>query len=207
MGVFSDILASTKRLDINVPITALHKIAIREIDDIIARGDVAYPAGLLMGNSVHSLIDWATDPIGGTFTVTFTLDSGETFTTAAIAFNAVAATIETAIDVAATAASIVGWTNGDITVSGTSLLATQGPITLTFDGDSVKDQRHQLTTVNGAALFIDEVQSIAQHVPTVSGGTFELDFDVNGGETFSTARGHGRCAPATSTRSASGSAR
>jgi len=79
---------------------------------------------------------------GDTFTLTFDIPrvSGGKFTTAAIAYDATAATIETAIDVAATAAALFGWTNGDITVadSGTKGVS-DGTVTLTFDGASVTE--------------------------------------------------------------------
>jgi hypothetical protein len=86
----------------------------------------------------------------GNFTLTFNLASGESFTTANIAFNAAAATIETAVDSAATAASIAGWTNGDISVAGGAV--NVAPVTFTFDGTSVisADQNISLTDVDGA---------------------------------------------------------
>jgi hypothetical protein len=68
-----------------------------------------------------------------------------------IAFNAAAATIESAIDTAATAASITGWTNGDISVAGGAVNAAAW--TLTFDGTSVDELCHDvsvITDVDGA---------------------------------------------------------
>jgi hypothetical protein len=79
-------------------------------------------------------------PSAGTFTLAFSLWSGETFTTAAIAYDADAATIEAAIDTAAALASIAGFEAGDIAVTGGPLDADD--ITLTYSGDSVASQNH-----------------------------------------------------------------
>lgn len=64
---------------------------------------------------------------------------GLSFTTAAIAYNAVASAIESAIDTAATGV-VPGWTNGDISVAmGGAAGLDDGTITLTFDGTSVTE--------------------------------------------------------------------
>jgi hypothetical protein len=80
----------------------------------------------------------------GNWTLTITLTGKDPFTTASIAFNASAATIETAIDTAATTASVPNWTNGDISASGGPI--NSGAVTLTFDGSSVDIQPHILCT-------------------------------------------------------------
>ncbi len=152
MGIFSDLKANATSIDTSIPITALDRQVVREIDDWIARGDVDYPTALLARDEVQSILQYTSDPSAGDFTLAFTLKSGETFTTAAIAYDAVAATIETAIDVAATAASVVGWTNGDITVSGGTLLLAGATVVLTFDGTSVTNQNHAQTIFDGAGL-------------------------------------------------------
>ena len=138
MGVFSDLLAGTPAFDVTNPITALDKIVHRELDEIIKQGDVAYGTETAVTNEVQSLS--ATAAISGNFTLAFTLASGETFTTGSLAFNAAASAIETAIDSAATTASVVGWTNGDISVSGGP--ANSGATVFTFDGASVAGLNH-----------------------------------------------------------------
>lgn len=95
-------------------------------------------------STVQTLLQYATNPSAGNITVTITLADGTSFTTADIAYDAVASTIETAIDAAATG-SVTGWTNGDIAVSGGPL--TTGNVTLTFSGDSVKDKAHSARPV------------------------------------------------------------
>jgi hypothetical protein len=106
-------------------------------------------------DEVQSIAQDATDHTGGTFALTIVLNTTagqETFTTAGIAFNANAATIEGAIDTAATAASITGWVNGAISVSGGILQAAGAPVVLTFDGTAVDDQPHPLVVFDGALL-------------------------------------------------------
>jgi hypothetical protein len=89
-------------------------------------------------STVATVLQWTANPTAGNFTLTIEVNHNDgttdTFTTAAIAFDAAAATIETAIDVAATAASVTGWTNGDIAVAGGPLDAAD--VTLTSTGSN-----------------------------------------------------------------------
>lgn len=148
MGIYADFLANTKSMDITAPITALDRKVNEWVDKKIADGDAVEAAAYAAKNEVQSLS--ANDHTGGTFTLAFTLRNGETFTTAAIAYNATAGTIETAIDTAATSASITGWTNGDISVSGGA--ANANPVVFTFDGTSVAGQNHGLIVNDGTLL-------------------------------------------------------
>lgn len=148
MGLFADFLAGALSVDINSPITALDLPIIREIKGLAAKFDPDLPAEYDGIDEVQSMT--ANGSSGGNFTLTVTLKNGESFTTGNIAYNADAATVEGAIDTAATAASITGWTNGDISVSGGS--AEASPTVFTFDGDSVSAQNHPLITVDGAGL-------------------------------------------------------
>jgi len=120
-----------------------------------------------VSDEVQTINQYANNPTGGTFTLTVDLQGEPAFTTAAIAFNANAATIETAIDVAATAAAVGGWTNGDITVAAEATNLTDGDITLTFDGNSVDELLHTLSTVNPAALvLLDPLDDPAESTTT-----------------------------------------
>ena len=156
-------------------------------------------AGVAGVNEVQSIAAH-TAATGGTYTLTLTLSGESAFTTGAIAYNANAATIQTAIDVAATTAAITGWTNADIVVTGGPL--SSGALTLTFSGNSVKEKNHTQTTIDGAALTaagtagapstttpgdvgVDEVQSIAAHV-AATGGTYTLSLNINGGGVVTT---------------------
>jgi microcystin-dependent protein len=107
--------------------------------------DPPTPTAATGTNTIHLLNRDVVETTGGTFTLTFNLKSNESFTTAAIAFNANAATIEGAIDTAATLASITDWSNGDIAVTGTDLQNTD--ISLTFSGASVSGQPHAITVM------------------------------------------------------------
>jgi hypothetical protein len=115
-------------------------------------------------DEVQTIAIFAT-PVTGSFTLTLNLEGEDAFTTAAIAYNANAAAIETAIDVAATAAGVTGWTNGDISVSGGPLTTT--PVVLTFDGTSVEQSVQGLTVVNPAGL-----------IATAGAGATNLDIDT-----------------------------
>lgn len=126
-------------------------------------------------NEVQAIEQYAVNFSGGTFTLTFDLNlaTGD-FTTAAIAYNANAATVETAIDVAATLAGVTGWANGDITVSGGPL--TAGDLVLTFDGTSVDQLDHGQTTINGALLTSSTLNGATNlDIDTVSLNTNDTD--------------------------------
>lgn len=90
-------------------------------------------------------------PDGGTFTLSVPHWNGTTITTAAIAWDANAATIETAID---TAFALVtpAPTAGGITVSGTKI--GDDDIVLTYDGAEFAGRDWPLATVD-AALLLD----------------------------------------------------
>jgi hypothetical protein len=139
-------------------------------------------------DEVQSIAQDDTDHTGGTFALTINLRTTtgiESFTTAGIAFNANAATIETAIDVAATAASVTGWVNGAISVSGGILQAAGAAVVLTFDGAAVDDQPHGLTVFDGALLTggAEPTTRVTVTTPgsTVVTGFTASDISVSGG--------------------------
>lgn len=150
MGLITDFLSASVGIDHDLPIDPLDSRAYRELQAIENRGNFALPVSLQAVDELQSIAIYVPTVSGGTFTLEFVLASDETFTTAAIAFNAAASVIETAIDTAATAASIVGWTNGDISVAGGDL--NTNPVTLTFDGTSVKEQNHDLVVMDDGSL-------------------------------------------------------
>src|SRR5690606_28246242 len=125
-------------------------------------------------DEVQAIEQYAVNFTGGTFTLTFNLDGESPFTTAAIAYDANAATVEAAIDAAATLAAVAGWTNGDITVSGGPL--TAGDLVLTFDGTSVAQTDHGQTTINGAGLTSSALNGATDlDIDTVSLNTDDTD--------------------------------
>ena len=121
------------------------KVINRYFDNLEAAVPQAEIVAYSAANSVQSLsIDAAID--GGNYTITVTLRNGETFTTGSILYSANAATVEGALDSAATSASITGWTNGDISVSGGDI--STAPVVLTFDGASVSGTNHPVAVAN-----------------------------------------------------------
>lgn len=130
--------------------------------ELAKRVDADVPSAAAAADSVWTLPEDTVDHTGGTFTLTIAVrqsdGSVQTITTAAIAFNAAAATIEGAIDTAATG-NITGWTNGDITVAGGNLQTAD--VTVTFDGTSVTNRPATVT-------FND----------SMTGGTSPADRDV-----------------------------
>ena len=193
MGVYSDFLSTTKTIDTGGADglrignnRALHS-AIDALRDL--QGDIDYPAGFDLADEVQSIAIYEGSVTGGTFTITIDLKDVPAFTTAAIAYDANAATIESAIDTAATGV-VTGWTNGDIAVTGGPLTTT--PLTITYSGASVAGKPHSQIIINGGGLtgsggVVNEVQSIAVYSGTVTGGSFALAFNPGRPETFETA--------------------
>lgn len=151
MGLISDFLAASVSIDTTPPTDPLDRRAYRELQAIVDEGDMVLPSSLQAVNEVQSIAVYVGTVTGGDFTLEFTLWNGETFTTAAIAWSANAATIEGAIDTAATSAGITGWTNGDISIALTGDL-NANPATITFDGVSVKEANHTLVVMNDSGL-------------------------------------------------------
>lgn len=125
------------------------------------RLDAEIPSTLGTGytavNAVHTISD-DVNVTAGNYTLTITIAANpsvgrvtnQTFTTGNIAFDANAATIQTAINSAATAAGVTGWANGHIVVTGGGLDAAD--IVLTFSGASVSGLRHPVTAINDVTL-------------------------------------------------------
>jgi hypothetical protein len=64
------------------------------------------------------------------------------------------------------AAAVVGWTSGDISVSGGTLLAAGADVVLTFDGASVSGQNHGQTVIDGSGLTGGSLDSPAETTNT-----------------------------------------
>jgi hypothetical protein len=134
----------------------------------------------------------AIDATSGNWTLTITLPENDPVTTANIAFNASAATIEAAIDAACAGLVVRGVTfsAGDIACTGGAINAN--PVTLTFSGASVTELNiTQCTTTNvslndatppvsstttpGVAT-VDEVQSLAAISSSSGNWTLTITF-------------------------------
>ena len=157
--------------------------------------------GVLAVDEAQSLAEFPASTAGGVYTINLNLVGPLQANTANIAFDAVAATIETAIDTVCTG-NVGGWTNGDITVAGGPM--SSGAVTLTFNGDSVDELDHSLTTVydvnltqadRGGAVStspqgvvaVDEIHSIAVFPVTVTSGNYTLTINVAGEAAVTTA--------------------
>jgi len=125
----------------NLPYDALALPPTTSVDGVPATSD-----------EVQTIAQFQVNPAGGTYTLSGENSASESWTTAAIAYNAIASAVESAIDTAATG-QITGWTNGDIAVTETGTLGlTDGDVILTFNGTSVTQEDHLDTVVNPAAL-------------------------------------------------------
>lgn len=151
MGIYSDFLNNVTTVDTSLPREGEDRVIVRQINALMDRqGDRDYPSGYAKADEVQEIATYDGTVSGGTFTLTFSLWSGETFTTDNIAYDADASTIETAIDTAAAAAGIKGFTAGDISVSGGNL--GSAALVLTYDGDSVAGQNHDPVVIDGTNL-------------------------------------------------------
>lgn len=212
MGVIQDLLDNAKTFNSGSPREGNSRAIVRQLKSIQSvNGDFDRPASCASGNEVQSIAVHV-HATGGTYTLTFTLHSGETFTTGNLAYTAAHAAVQSAINSAATSASIVGWTNDDIVVAGAGL--NSAPMTFTFSGASVAGLNHSPISVNPALMTYtggqgqagavttttvgtggtDAVQKIAKYLTTVgdgalnvTGGTYTLHFAPNGGSAFTTA--------------------
>ena len=145
--VLADLIASPKTFSPTGPRTGDNRLIHQQLAGIIREnGDFEYPSGFEAVNEVQNIAIHVATVSGGTYTLTFTLRDGTTFTTGNIAFDANAATIITAID----AASPASVTNGHIVATGGPLSTT--PLVLTFSGATVAGQNHGQTTIDGTLL-------------------------------------------------------
>jgi hypothetical protein len=203
MGVYTDLIAGAKSWDSGADgiTVATDRVITKDIKRFQAKqGDVPHPSGYAEADEVQVIAAMESVVSGGNYTITINID-GTAHTTANIAHDAVQAAIETAIDVVATG-NVTSWTNGDISVALTGNMAANAA-TLTYDGASVDATNHpsascddvDLTgnstgtvaeTAAGAA-GTDEIQELASHVATVSGGTFTITINLADEAAFTTA--------------------
>lgn len=157
--------------------------------------------GVAAVDEIQSLAEFPTATTAGVYTINLNLAGPIQANTANIAYDADAATIETAIDTVCTG-NVGGWTNGDITVAGGPL--SSGAVTLTFDGDSIDELDHNATVVYDVNLTsanrvgavttspqgdaaVDEIHSIAVFPVTVTSGNYTLTINVAGEAAVTTA--------------------
>lgn len=93
-------------------------------------------------------------PTGGDFDLILYPSGHDPVTVADLAYNVGAAAAETAIDAAMTAAGVTGWTNGDITVTGTDIL---NGLTLTYNDGSAGSGSLAAKNHGEATLVLDDL--------------------------------------------------
>lgn len=206
MGIFADYISSSKSIDFTQPHEASQRCMSREVLALQALNDPTRGGSYAAANSVHTIAQYTTNPTGGTFTLTFTTPEGQRITTAGIAHSAGASTIETAIDVAFTAAGYPGFTNSDISIAATSTNLLGGTVVVTYDGTSVAGKAWPKVQLNTAGLaytilnaspnttttpgvngMTNEVQKIVQYAANPNGGTFKLTINITGQPAVTTA--------------------
>ena len=158
MGVYTDLLAGAASWDSGTNGAGVSEMTRRDAaitDEIkaykVPQSDPAAGVDFNARDEVQSISTFNGVASSGNFTLTIDLAGESAFTTGNIVWNASAATIETAIDDAATTAAVTDWTNGDISVALTTNL-NDAAATLTFDGNSVDETRHALVTMNDVDL-------------------------------------------------------
>lgn len=143
MGMYNAFIAAAKTI-VTDP-TSLSSFAcvnkLRAFRDL--QHDPAVPTAFAGKNEVQSIADVAAD--GGTFTLQINLAGKPSFVTGNLDWNDNAAAIEAEINAAASLADVPDFVDGDISVAGTNIAT--GPLTLTYDGASVANNRHGLAVV------------------------------------------------------------
>jgi hypothetical protein len=151
MGVLADLFANAKTIDFSATREGKHRSVVRDLQALRDKiGDPSYPSGFAATNQVDHIAADGGSPSGGNFTLTFTLNRLQPFTTANIAYNANAGTIQTAINTAAALAGVPGFVNGDIAVTGGPLSTTA--CDFTYSGTSVAAKKHTTVSINGAGI-------------------------------------------------------
>lgn len=153
MGVYTDLKANAATWNATAVSVATSRSIKSDIASWEARqGDPSYPSGYEEADEVQVIDTFNGVVSGGNFTLTIALRDGTSVTTANIAFDAVEATIETAIDTVCTG-NVTDWTNADISVSLTGNLSdTVNQATITFDGNSVDATNQSLIVMNDVDL-------------------------------------------------------
>ena len=158
MGIYTNLATTTAFIKTSKPRVGLDRSSANQMLNKADVFDPAIGSAYAAGNEVQTIPTQTDSGAADTYTLTINLPrlAVGTFTTAAIAYDAVDTVIETAIDVAATSAAVTGWTNADISVSmGGAAGASDGTVILTFDGTSVANQPVELTVLTATGFTKD----------------------------------------------------
>lgn len=168
MGVYSDLLEGALTLDRSGEAVGIQRSLYQKIEGLRDyQGDLDYPSGYEAVDEVQEIAVHTDTVASGTFTLTFNLSDGTSFTTDAIEFDATVAGedgIQELIDEAADG-EVAGYEAGDIVASGGPL--TTDPVVLTFSGDSVSGARHGLTVITNVDMVDGGASPVAPGEVTV----------------------------------------
>ena len=152
MGIYTDVLANATAWDAGGPdgiSVGPDRVITMELERIQAKGVVPYSVACAETDEVQEIGTYNGSVSGGSFTLTFELEDGTTWTTGNTIHNANNSIIQTSIN--ETANSVVtGWAHDDISVAGGSM--DTDPVVITYDGDSVKGQDHVQVVINDVDL-------------------------------------------------------
>lgn len=150
MGIYTNLATGSQSIKPGAPRIGLSRSSAQQLLAQASKYDPDISDTYAASDEKQDIPQQTSAGAGDTFTLTISvrrIDVG-TFTTASIPYDATAATIETAIDVAATAAGVTDWTNGDISVSEDAAAGlSDGTLSLLFDGASVSEQPCELTVL------------------------------------------------------------
>lgn len=147
MGVIADLLEIAKTFtNTDDRAGTLRSVHQNLVDLQTEIGDFDYDGDSAPENAHHVIHPHDGDVDSGTFTLTFNLNGGVTFTTDPIEFDATAEDIQSAVDTAADGV-VPGYAPGDIAVSGGPL--TDESVHLYFSGPSVAGRYHDETEIDG----------------------------------------------------------
>lgn len=153
MGIYTD-LASTSPIP-GKPRVGLDRSSGEQLLSKAVQHDPPIRTAYAAATDVQVIAEQTDSGAADTYTLTFNYPNLAvgSFTTAAIAYDAVDTAIETAIDVAATAAGVTGWTNADISVSmGGAAGVSDGTVTITSDGASVLNEVADLVVLTATGF-------------------------------------------------------
>lgn len=141
MGVYTNLATLSQSITKAKPRVGLDRSSAEQLLAKAAVLDPAIRTAYAAADEVQTIPHQSSSGAADTYTLTIAIPKiGISITTAAIAYDAVDTVIETAIDVAATAATWTAWTNADISVAMAAAAGvSDGAITLTFDGTSVTE--------------------------------------------------------------------
>ena len=182
MGVYQDFITHTTVMDKTEPQVAIDRVAYNELLRLKSELDPVARSVFATANESQNVAAFGGTYASGNYTLTLTLPDASTLTTANIAFDDNAATIEGAVNTVCTG-NVSGWTNGDISVAGGAL--NSALVTLTFDG--ILAAKNMGTTVIADVDLVDGGVNSTNTI-TTNQGTIVLTADATGpaydGENF-----------------------